>query len=341
MFILEISLCEKANFLQTVLFFKKLVWIISIIIPIALVLFVTVDIAKAVMANDDAQMKKAQNSAIKRIIIGLIVFFVPVAVNAIFSLFDGKEVVGLTCYNNATDEVVDTLVVAENEKLLLYEEDIKALIEAAKENQAAVDAKLEELREKAKNLSPSSNPSSNTAVAERIATYAEKWAWPEGTKYNKYLTSTGGAYSTEFSTVYKKFWNPSSSTAVNQRYGACCCHFVKTVVRQAIGDEKWKAGGSNRSFLYKPDDAFKKRLANMVFTLIKFDGKESSLRRGDIGSYGNKNGGGHNYIYLGNGLVAEANNSHPGQFAHISKWNSGNKPKMNNKSWYYIIRATS
>ena len=64
---LILNICEKASFLATVLFFKKLVHIISIILPIILVLFVTIDLAKAVMANDESQMKQAQHLLIKRI----------------------------------------------------------------------------------------------------------------------------------------------------------------------------------------------------------------------------------------------------------------------------------
>ena len=340
MFVLN-TVCDDASFLATVLFFRKIVTIISIIVPIILVLLITIDIAKAVMASDDNQIKTVQKLALKRIIWGLVIFFVPLSVNAVFSLFDGKEVAGISCYNNATDEVVDALVQAEKESLLKYEEDTKKLIEAAKQSKQDADQELNELRQKSatNNNSGSTNINSNTATAERIASIAESWSWPSGTNSSKFKTNTGGPYSSDFANAYKKFWHPSRSTALNQRVGACCCHYVKTVVKKAIGEDRW--GSSNRGLLYRPDDAYKRRLAKMGFSVFKFDGNQSSLKRGDMGLYSNKSGGGHIYIYLGNNLVSEASNSHPGQYAHISKWTSGNKNKTNNKNWYYIIRAVS
>lgn len=146
MFIL--NACTNASFLATVLFIKKLVKIISVIIPVLLVLFVTIDIAKAVVASDDNQIKKAQSIAIKRIIYALIIFFVPILVNAAFNILDNNGVEGLSCYNNAEDEVVEALAQAENESLLKYEEDINKLIEAAKTGKVAKDAELEKLRQK-------------------------------------------------------------------------------------------------------------------------------------------------------------------------------------------------
>ena len=180
MFILETSICEKANFLATVLFFRKIVNIISIIVPIILVLLITIDIAKAVMASDDNQIKTAQKLAIKRIIWGLVIFFVPLSVNAVFSLFDGKEVAGITCYNNATDEVVDALQQAENENLLKYEEDIQKLIDSAKEDKEAKDKELERLRELARQQGGGSGSS-------RVGGYYSNIAATQYTKANGYL----------------------------------------------------------------------------------------------------------------------------------------------------------
>ncbi len=155
MLTLAIDACTNVSFLATVLFLKKIIKIISYIVPVILILLMTIDIAKAVIASDDNQMKKAQNLAIKRIVWGIVIFFVPIVVNAVFSLFDGKEVAGITCYNNASDEVVNTLYLAENEKLLKYQNDINELIEAAKVGKEASDKKLAELRVKATEIQSS------------------------------------------------------------------------------------------------------------------------------------------------------------------------------------------
>ncbi len=161
MLILE-SVCQDASFLATILFIKKLVQIISYIVPALLVLLITIDITKAVVANSDDDIKKAQKVAIKRIIVSLVVFFVPIIVEASFSILGDLGTSWTDCYTNATDDVVETLVQAEKEKLIAYEADRQKLIEAAKANKAAKQQQLKELREQAKNRSKDSSSSSET-----------------------------------------------------------------------------------------------------------------------------------------------------------------------------------
>lgn len=59
---------------------------VRIIVPILIILLGTIDLAKAVIASKEDEMKKAQNMFIKRLIIGLAVFFVPVFVDIIMDL---------------------------------------------------------------------------------------------------------------------------------------------------------------------------------------------------------------------------------------------------------------
>lgn len=51
-------------------------WIL-IAVPALVVVLCSIDLAKAVVAQDDKAIKNAQSSAIKRIIIGVVIFFVP------------------------------------------------------------------------------------------------------------------------------------------------------------------------------------------------------------------------------------------------------------------------
>lgn len=61
---------------------------VRIIVPIIIILLGTIDLAKAVIASKEDEMKKAQNTFIKRLIIGIAVFFVPVFVDIIMDLAD-------------------------------------------------------------------------------------------------------------------------------------------------------------------------------------------------------------------------------------------------------------
>ena len=61
---------------------------IRIIVPILIILLGSLDFAKAVVAGKEDEMKKAQTIFVKRLIAGIIVFFVPVIVNLIMQLAD-------------------------------------------------------------------------------------------------------------------------------------------------------------------------------------------------------------------------------------------------------------
>ncbi len=60
--------------------------IIMIAVPILVVVLVTVDFVRAVVAGKEEDMKKAQGTAIKRIVIGVVIFFIPVLVNVILKI---------------------------------------------------------------------------------------------------------------------------------------------------------------------------------------------------------------------------------------------------------------
>lgn len=61
---------------------------VRVIVPILVIVFGLIDLGKAVIASKEDEMKKAQNTFIKRVIIGVVVFFVPVVVNIVMELAD-------------------------------------------------------------------------------------------------------------------------------------------------------------------------------------------------------------------------------------------------------------
>ena len=180
MFILETSACTSSSVLATILFIKKITKVLSIIVPAILILMLSIDFAKAVIAGNDDQIKNAQKLAIKRIVYGVIVFFVPIIVNAAFLLLEGNDI-SKTCFSNADDTVVSVLRQAENEKLLETQTERKKLIEAAKESQLAADKKVEEYREKLNNSTSSntnsnSNSNSTSTASAKVLSSADKLA---------------------------------------------------------------------------------------------------------------------------------------------------------------------
>ena len=82
--------------------------ILQIGIPIILIVLGTLDLAKAVIASEEKQVKEAQSKLIKRCIYAVAVFFIVTLVNVILSMVAttaGKDATGITdwrnCWNHA------------------------------------------------------------------------------------------------------------------------------------------------------------------------------------------------------------------------------------------------
>lgn len=60
--------------------------IIRIAIPLLLILLIGVDFGKAIFASDDKAISKAKKNAITRIIIAIVIYFVPTLINLVFNI---------------------------------------------------------------------------------------------------------------------------------------------------------------------------------------------------------------------------------------------------------------
>lgn len=80
----------------------KVIFILKIAIPIIIVLLAMIDLGKAVMAGDDKQIKEAQGMLIKRLIYGVVIFFVVTVVQVVFGLVN-QNVGSSKCWTTATD----------------------------------------------------------------------------------------------------------------------------------------------------------------------------------------------------------------------------------------------
>lgn len=106
--------CEDPNVLKIILFIRKIMEIAFIAIPIVLIVLITFDFIKSVMANSEDAMKKNQKIVIKRLFYAVMLFFVMPIVNLAFSAFDNSGNISkysqefdtvpvnyLTCWTNA------------------------------------------------------------------------------------------------------------------------------------------------------------------------------------------------------------------------------------------------
>ncbi len=86
--ILDVSnVCSKLNS-DLVTFIHNIVILIKIAVPIVLVIFGMLDLGKGVIASKEDEIKKGQNTFIKRLLAGVIVFFMISVVQLVISLID-------------------------------------------------------------------------------------------------------------------------------------------------------------------------------------------------------------------------------------------------------------
>ncbi len=105
MFILESTtagFCEETQAIWRMV--GTVVNIMKIAIPIIIVLFAIIDLGKAVMAGEEKEIKEAQKMLIKRIIYGVVIFFVVTIVQAVFGLVsDNWAGESSKCWDCVTD----------------------------------------------------------------------------------------------------------------------------------------------------------------------------------------------------------------------------------------------
>ena len=310
----NVALSGLLSILKNILNF---IWILG---PILAIMSLVINITVLVKDPDDKKVpKKIKNSLIALFLL----FFVPTIVNAaMYMLDDSTEISSCWTGNIATVNSNSNYIDPHNN---------------SKKNTILNDRSAYEKGEERKNNddTTTSTYNINGDLAERIASAAEYYAWPEGTPKSKYCRFNGGGGTPQFLSDYRKFWpNFKNSSDKSVAAGTCCCHFARTCVVKALGKKF--------SFTLLPpnsshDESTKNNMAKLGFTRITFDGKKSSLKRGDVLYYRNKGSGGHVWIYLGNGKAAEAahTSGYGGRITSVGSY----KLKTSNKQVYYIFRA--
>ena len=78
---------------------SSIVTIIKIVVPILLIIFGMIDLVKAVTAGKEDEIKKAQSVFIRRLIMGILVFFVVLIVQMLISFVSNKDRNVANCFN--------------------------------------------------------------------------------------------------------------------------------------------------------------------------------------------------------------------------------------------------
>ncbi len=85
MYLMDIGFCYKtASIWHTI---GYAFFIVKIVVPLIIIILGIIDFTKAVISNDEKEVNKTAGKLIKKIVIGIVIFFIPTIVNAIFKMF--------------------------------------------------------------------------------------------------------------------------------------------------------------------------------------------------------------------------------------------------------------
>lgn len=85
----DVDICTNNNTLKTFQVIGKIIFIIKILVPIILIVMGSIDFAKASLSGDDKAISQAAVTLGKRILTGLIIFFIPTVLDFFLSLVGG------------------------------------------------------------------------------------------------------------------------------------------------------------------------------------------------------------------------------------------------------------
>ena len=155
-----IEVCNEPGTLRVVLFIKKILNVVFTAIPIGLIIIISIDMFKNIIASND-EAKKNITKSIKRIIYCAIVFLVPTIINLMVYLITELDInIPYTeCWKNA-DEIIIKEKEISNAEELVKKAETDQTYQSVSEAQTAVSQitdntkkeefqkKLNELREK-------------------------------------------------------------------------------------------------------------------------------------------------------------------------------------------------
>lgn len=102
-----VNFCTNPGFLRLVLFLKIVLKIITIIIPIIIIVTIIMSVFKVVVSGKSDELKTLLPTFVKKILAGLIIFFLPSIITFVISL-SGKTFEDLSlCSTNATIETIN------------------------------------------------------------------------------------------------------------------------------------------------------------------------------------------------------------------------------------------
>lgn len=82
------NVCNNPGVTKAVSILGKFLYVLKIVVPMIIIVLGMVDFGKATISSDEAAIKKATGSLVRRVIAGFIIFFIPTIVIAIINAVD-------------------------------------------------------------------------------------------------------------------------------------------------------------------------------------------------------------------------------------------------------------
>lgn len=156
--------------IKLIFLIKEILNIILIIVPVILILIGSIDIIK-VLINPNTQ-KEVLSKSVKRIMYGVIIFFVPIIVNYIVSLVSNNNQFDIL-NNNINKTTINNLQKLKNTEIAAQKKAHDEKIKKLKEEELA--QKERSKSEQAQNNTSNSQSSSNSSTREKLVKFALKY----------------------------------------------------------------------------------------------------------------------------------------------------------------------
>ena len=86
------SICSNVEVLNVIRIFGVIIKIIKIVIPLLIIVFGMIDFSKSVVSSDDKAINKSSMKLVKRIIAGILIYFLPTLVLTLFDYLELSDI---------------------------------------------------------------------------------------------------------------------------------------------------------------------------------------------------------------------------------------------------------
>ena len=100
-----LSVCSNPDLLSVMLLVNQIIKLLTLLVPIGLIIFSSIDLLKAVIATDPEGIAKKKQAIPKRALAAVIIFLIPSIINLVMNVADDTFEYS-SCFTNATKETI-------------------------------------------------------------------------------------------------------------------------------------------------------------------------------------------------------------------------------------------